>query len=101
MSEPDYEIAGDLTFESATGALLQIHRQEACTPPCPFHAPSDHHMVSWALHWRPDRGITERICPHGVGHPDPDTMAYLRVRIGEHKAYYEGIHGCDGCCLPD
>lgn len=32
----------------------------------------------------------ERICPHGVGHPDPDEID-LEVNA-------KGIHGCDGCC---
>lgn len=36
----------------------------------------------------------ERICPHGVGHPDPDSLAYLDA-VGVKGA---GIHGCDGCC---
>ena len=29
----------------------------------------------------------ERVCPHGIGHPDPD-----RPHHGG------GVHGCDGCC---
>jgi hypothetical protein len=36
----------------------------------------------------------ERICPHGIGHPDPDDMAYWKS-IGEESM---GVHGCDGCC---
>jgi hypothetical protein len=32
----------------------------------------------------------ERICPHGIGHPDPDDPAF--------KNPIEGVHGCDGCC---
>jgi hypothetical protein len=47
-------------------------------------------MKTWPLHWRYDRGILERICPHGVGHPDPDDKASAS----------DGIHGCDGCCAP-
>jgi hypothetical protein len=34
----------------------------------------------------------ERICPHGVGHPDPDHVFYT-------KRMTDTIHGCDGCCL--
>jgi hypothetical protein len=33
----------------------------------------------------------ERICDHGIGHPDPDD---IRVR----ERWDEGVHGCDGCC---
>jgi len=61
---------------------------------CCIHNPSDHHMLDWPMVWRADAGKMERICPHGVGHPDPDDAAY-RERVGEgHK----NIHGCDGCC---
>ena len=36
----------------------------------------------------------ERICEHGVGHPDPDSLEFFRS-IGVTSM---GIHGCDGCC---
>lgn len=55
---------------------------------CCIHNPSDHHMRNWPLHWRSDIRLMERICPHGVGHPDPDDLQ------NNH------IHGCDGCCKP-
>ena len=42
--------------------------------------------------WRPDRGIWERVCEHGIGHPDPDDP---RILSGEDR----GVHGCDGCCI--
>lgn len=51
-------------------------------------------MKGWALHWRADRGLFERMCSHGIGHPDPDQKDYWRVLGLEH----EGVHGCDGCC---
>ena len=53
---------------------------------CCVHNPSDHHMKDWPQNYRTDRGITERICPHGVGHPDPDDPTT------------DTTHGCDGCC---
>lgn len=71
--------------------LLNVHSKEECLGSCPIHKPSDHHMVSWPLHWRQDRGFFERICQHGIGHPDPDSLKYY---IPEPN----GIHGCDGCC---
>jgi hypothetical protein len=55
-------------------------------------------MRSFELNWRGDRKMFERICPHGIGHPDPDHMAWYRRTYGTESAYYEGIHGCDGCC---
>lgn len=53
-------------------------------------------MRTWPLNWRADKGVMERICPHGVGHPDPDDAAH-NIRIGRE---YLTIHGCDGCCKP-
>lgn len=61
---------------------------------CVIHRPSGHHMRDFQLHWRSDRGIFERICQHGVGHPDPDQFAYWR----ERGTMAEAVHGCDGCC---
>ena len=44
-------------------------------------------MRDWPQTWRFDGRFTERLCPHGIGHPDPDdTRAAART------------HGCDGCC---
>jgi hypothetical protein len=74
-------------FVTGTGQVLRAHRKQDCIGPyCPIHNPSDHHMKDWPLHWRDDRGFFERLCPHGVGHPDPD----------DENA--DPIHGCDGCC---
>jgi hypothetical protein len=39
--------------------------------------------------------MMERICPCGVGHPDPDDLAFKK-RMGMDDS--EGIHGCCGCC---
>ena len=64
--------------------------------PCCLHAPSEHHMQDWQLNWRVDRGMMERICVHGVGHPDPDHMA-REIRLHGDDAD-DGIRGCDGCC---
>lgn len=57
---------------------------------CCLHNRSDHHMRAWPQHWRADRGLMERICPHGCGHPDPD----------DPKAAdpVDAVHGCCGCC---
>lgn len=75
--------------------LHDVHAMDNCAGrPCVIHAPSDHHMRGWRLNWRNDRGIFERICPHGIGHPDPDQFDYWR----ERDAMGEAVHGCDGCC---
>lgn len=87
-----------------------IHDPELCEGEfCPFHNPSDHPLKDAPYFVRFDRPayatrdgkrvpvgyLTERICEHGVGHPDPDSMDYL-VSIGCDEE--ESVHGCDGCC---
>lgn len=77
-------------LENTSEVLFNVHDEEACVgPPCPIHARTDHHMRAWPQHWRNDRRMMERICPHGVGHPDPD----------EQLLDDGGVHGCDGCCV--
>lgn len=72
-----------------------VHDEDQCAGlPCVFHNRTEHHMSDWRLHWRGDRRLFERICAHGIGHPDPDQYDYWRETQQEHQA----IHGCDGCC---
>ncbi len=81
-------------YETGTGQKVWVHDEKDCEGEhCPIHNPSDHHMKTWPTNWRGDRGIMERICPHGIGHPDPDD-----IRIVNEDDL--GIHGCDGCCIP-
>jgi hypothetical protein len=77
-----------------TEHLTNVHDPSRCEGRgCVIHHPSDHHMNDWPTLWRHDRGIVERICPHGIGHPDPDDVAFQRsIRM------FSGAHGCDGCC---
>ena len=73
---------------------LCFHEPEKCEGHhCPFHNPSDHHMKDWKMVLR-SSGLIERVCKHGVGHPDPDSAAFLYSCGAE----WIGIHGCDGCC---
>lgn len=77
------------------GLLVNVHPSEACAGrACVVHHPSDHHMRGWLLNWRDDRGLMERLCPHGIGHPDPDDLAY-QLSVGRDDV---GMHGCDRCC---
>jgi hypothetical protein len=79
------------------GEKIICHRPEVCEGEiCCVHNPSAHHMRDWPQHWRDDTHVMERLCPHGVGHPDPDGLAFLLKTPGFET---EGIHGCDGCCL--
>ena len=76
-------------LEGSGAGYLFAHVKEDCSGgPCPIHKRTKHHMRAWRQFWRMDCSFMERICPHGVGHPDPDCMNA------------EPIHGCDGCCRP-
>lgn len=79
--------------------IINVHSPSQCAGrPCTIHSPSDHGMKNWKLLWRSDRRIFERICPeHGVGHPDPDMMAWIKETKPE-DAGWQSIHGCCGCC---
>lgn len=83
-------------YTTGTGQSIRVHDEAMCTAPCPIHKPSDHAMRSFPTHWRDDRGLMERICPCGVGHPDPDTIEFYRRHYGEEVARTIGIHGCCG-----
>jgi hypothetical protein len=64
---------------------------------CAIHNPS-HHMRSWPMTLRLDKsGLVERRCEHGIGHPDPDSLAYFELMVPGMYSHL-GIHGCDGCC---
>ena len=68
--------------------------------PCAIHSPSDHHMAHLPYLVRYDKhAVVERICPHGVGHPDPDSVAWVKRRFGDEAAVEAGTHGCwCKCC---
>lgn len=83
--------------------IFKIHSRDKCEGrACAIHNPSEHHMRSFPTNYR-DGGLfdikpphMERICPHGVGHPDPDDAAFWAI-LGMDVS----VHGCDGCCRPD
>lgn len=81
----------DTLFGMRVGEVtLKVHARGQCAGQfCCVHHPSQHHMITWPQLWRADRGLMERTCPHGVGHPDPDDASLSRT------------HGCDGCCTPE
>lgn len=82
------------TYVTGTGQLMRyVHKEGECEGRyCPIHNPSPHAESIGHTHWRSDRKIMERICEHGVGHPDPDD---INIVNGGYKA---SVHGCDGCC---
>lgn len=79
--------------------LVNVHDPANCHGEnCPVHNPSQHSMSEFPQHFRRDRMLMERICPHGVGHPDPDHMEWYASCHSVRDTEIEGIHGCDGCC---
>lgn len=82
------------------GNDLMVHAKSACATQdyCSIHKPTDHLMTTWPRYYRTDRALMERICEHGVGHPDPDHMRFLREEVGV-ASMLELVHGCDGCCM--
>ena len=61
---------------------------------CSRHHPSEHHMRTWPKVWREHYGYSDRMCSHGVGHPDPDDVVHLQ---GSREVVT--AHPCDGCCI--
>lgn len=107
----DDDLLAGVEFSSPhPGVILINHSPEVCAgSPCCIHAPSTHHMTGWPMTFRSDRPLlcpthgthalvlTERVCCHGCGHPDPDSLAWLL----EHDPFDDGAwgaHGCDRCC---
>lgn len=77
--------------------LVNIHSKDQCkSGNCVIHNPSIHEMLSWPTLFR-EEGLMERVCEHGVGHPDPDSLAFFESQGIKNM----GIHGCDGCCTSD
>ena len=83
-------------YITGVGQTVLVHDKEGCKGHCVIHNPSDHKMKDWPTLWRNDRLLMERICKCGVGHPDPDDLAFKESIGVDIKV--EGIHGCCGCC---
>lgn len=92
-------------FIDGEGKHVEVHERNAsCDVSCCIHNPSDHPLKDAPLVWRV-AGVfdikpshMERRCEHGVGHPDPDGLSFLR-RTGQEKLADDlAVHGCDGCC---
>lgn len=80
-------------LEHSGEIIYRVHDPAKCAgQPCTIHNRSDHSMRAFPQHWREDRGIMERTCPHGIGHPDPDSP-WVRGSA-------EWVHGCcaERCC---
>jgi hypothetical protein len=66
------------TYNTGTGQVMSgIHRidKDCILHGCSVHNPTNHSMVEWPTSFREDTGMMERVCEHGVGHPDPNALA--------------------------
>lgn len=87
----------DLGIHLGNSILENVHSKDKCAGRhCVLHDPSDHHMRSWPTLYRADKGLMERICPCGIGHPDPDDIAWHESQGREGL----DVHGCCGHCRP-
>ena len=94
-----WRIVGSELEEITEPLLVGVHDPGECADGvCTVHHPTDHPMRDWPLHWRGDRGLFERLCTHGVGHPDPDQWAFWDSALDVADAQAMRVHGCDGCC---
>lgn len=51
-------------------------------------------MHGWPL-LRRETYLIEAVCPHGCGHPIPESASHMNNVTGGTTW---GVHGCDGCC---
>jgi hypothetical protein len=89
-------------IEHSNSVLVRTHTPDKCgsDEACVLHNMTDHSMRAFPQLWRGDRGIMERICTHGIGHPDPDQIPFWK-QTKPKDWHWEMVHGCDGCCRPD
>lgn len=81
------------------GGPLIVHDPVQCAGEfCCVHNPSEHHMRDWPQRWVASRYTMFRVCPHDVGHPDPDDIRFKRKAFGPLAAWRVASHICDGCC---
>lgn len=86
-------LMSDRVLLENTKTYITCHDSDQCWGEvCSLHNRTAHHMRKYRQHWRGDRYLMERICEHGVGHPDPDDYTIMSRSPGA------GVHGCDGCC---
>lgn len=87
------------SLEACDQTRAAATRQGITLDHCVIHNPSAHPLRDWPMILR-ETNLIERMCPHHVGHPDPDSaraMDFMRYgRINDEFGFT--VHGCDGCC---
>lgn len=85
-------------------AIVTVHRPDVCEGMiCALHSPTRHAMRDWPIRWRGQPRSSrrlERVCPHGVGHPDPDDYVYRALTRGLVEPAAFLAHPCcdEACC---
>ena len=68
-------------FTDDAGVVWKVHKSSLCEGTyCAIHNPSDHSLKNAPIAVRSDafkHGLVERFCEHGIGHSDPDSVAFL------------------------
>lgn len=62
---------------------------------CVIHNPNPNNVLAGRPQVLRSSGLIEDTCEHGVGHPNPDSLAYFRWAEPWNGF---AVHGCDGCC---
>lgn len=88
-------------WTDCTGRTYRVHKRtvDCDVNGCAIHNPSYHPLSDAKQFMREDKfWLIERICKHGVGHPDPDSAGFIAKQLGDKSIW---VHGCDGCCVED
>lgn len=86
------------TWEDCTGRKFYVHKRtvDCDINGCAIHNPSYHPLSDSPQLMREDKSfLIERLCSHGIGHPDPDSASFIAKQQGSKGIW---VHGCDGCC---
>lgn len=87
-------------WTDCTGRTYRVHKRtvDCDVNGCAIHNPSFHPLSDAKQLMRSDKfWLIERVCKHGVGHPDPDSASFIAKQQGDTGIW---VHGCDGCCQP-
>jgi hypothetical protein len=86
------------TYDLGGGYILKnLHAERLCSARgglCIIHRLTTGHTSTWPLTYRIDRGIFERHCRHGIGHPAVEQLDFWRLTGNDNQA----VHGCCGVC---
>lgn len=84
------------TYDLGGGYILKnLHKPYQCAGDlCIIHNVTQGPTKDWPLTYRLDRGIFERHCIHGIGHPAVEQLEFWRVA----NRGSEAVHGCCGVC---